>query len=133
MTPKALVISIALILIACGAAVIFSYVSEFGFVKLGYHSVRFGLTCTLAISLIRGSTSGRWITVGLICLGLVSLVLIGESLVTAGYSGSGLILLGLLHGGCVIGLITPFAGRHFGRNASPEQVGTPNPILPRDA
>lgn len=118
MTPKALVVSIALILIACGAAVISSYVAEFGFVKLGYHSVRFGLTCALAISLIRGSTSGRWITVGLICLGLGSLALIGESLVTAGCSRSGLIILGLLHAGCLLGLITPFAGRHFGRKAS---------------
>lgn len=120
MTPKALVIAMASILMACGAAVIGSYIARFGPVKLGYHGVRFALTIALSISLIRGWIPGRWISVVLICSGLFSLVYVGESLVSEGCSGSGLIVLGVIHAGCVIGLITPFAGRHFKRTSTVE-------------
>lgn len=121
MTPKALVIAIASILIACSTAVIAVYIANLGFVKLGSQSVRFALTCALCVSLIRGWTPGRWITVVLMSLGGIGSIIGGVNLVASGHSGIGLLVLGLIYSTCVIALLTPFAGRHFNRKTTAEQ------------
>ena len=121
MTPKVLVITIASLLIACSVTVIAIYVSKLGLVKVGSQSVRFALTCALCISLIRGWTPGRWITVVLMSLGAIGSIVGGMNLISAGHSGTGLLALGMIYAVCVIGLITPFAGRHFAKNMTAEQ------------
>ena len=120
MTPKALIIAIALILIICSATVIASYISRFGFVKIGPHSVRFVLTCALSLSLICGWRPGRWITIVLTGRGGVGALVGGVSLISSGHSGIGLIALGSIYLVCIISLLTPFAGRHFSPNRTAE-------------
>ena len=125
MTPKALVIAIASLLIACSVTVIAIYITKLGFVKIGSQSVRFVLTCALCVSLIRGWTPGRWITVVLMCTGGIGSIIGGGNLISAGHSGIGLLTLGLIYVACVVGLLTPFAGRHFTNDTTAEQGFAP--------
>ena len=68
MTPRLLVLSVALVLIIADIATFVIYVSHVGTDKVVPHSIRFILTCLLSLSLIRGWRPGRWITVVLMGL-----------------------------------------------------------------
>lgn len=121
MTPKILIMVIASILVVCSATAIVIYISSLGFVKIGSQSVRFALTCALSASLIRGWSPGRWIAVTLMGLGGIGSIVGGVNLASAGHSAIGLISMGAIYSACAIGLLTPFAGRHFGKNSTADQ------------
>jgi len=117
MTPKTFVTLIAVLLIACSASVIAAYVARFGFGKIAPQGIRFVLTCALSVSLIRGWSSGRWIAVALMGLSSILVVILMISRVNvaaAGQLGVELIAVTVIYAACAIGLLTPFAGRHFG-------------------
>ena len=121
MTPKALVITIAAILVVCSASVIAIYISRLGFGKIGPQSVRFALTCALSISLVRGWVPGRWITIILTGVGGIGSLIGGINLMTAGQPGLGLVVLGSIYTACIVALLTPFAGRHFSNKPEAEK------------
>ncbi len=116
MTPKAFVTTIASILVLCSATVILIYISKVGFGKIVPQSVRFTLTCALSVSLVRGWNPGRWIVVVLTGLGGIGSIIGGVNLISEGQAGLWLLSLGGIFSCCVIGLLTPFAGRHFQKN-----------------
>ena len=130
MTPKTFVTLIAVLLIACSASVIAAYVARFGLGKIAPQGIRFVLACALSVSLIRGWSPGRWIAVVLMGLSsalAVILMLSSVNVAAAGQLGVEFIALTVIYGACAIGLLTPFAGRHFSGRASGELVSSPEP------
>jgi hypothetical protein len=115
MTPQKLVTLIARIIVFCSAIVILSYVVLAGFDRIVPQCIRFGLTCLLARSLIRGWTPGRWITILLLGLGGFMSIVGSIELLTPSGGGLGLLILGVVYSACVIGLLTPTASMHFSK------------------
>lgn len=130
MTPKTFVTLIAVLLIACSASVIAAYVARFGFGKIWTQGIRFALTCALSVSLIRGWSPGRWIAVVLMGLSsalAVILMLSSLNVAAAGQLGVEFIALTVIYGACAIGLLTPFAGRHFSGSGAEDLESKPLP------
>ena len=123
MTPKALVSTLAGILIFFSAAGIVWFITNLGFQKIESQMTRFGLTCALSISLIRGWKPGRWIAIVLLLLGGIGGAIGGLLLEDAGNAGFFLVGLGALYIGFGAVLLTPFVGRHFA--AEPPQAAEP--------
>jgi len=113
MTPKRFVTIIAAALVLCSVAVIVSYNISVGPHKLLVQAIRFGLTCFLSVSLIRGWKPGRWIAVILFGLAGLGSLLGGLGLITRSLNGIWLLAFGVIYGACVAGLLTPIAGQHF--------------------
>lgn len=123
MTPKRLVSIIAVVIVLCSATVLVIDVTQIGFAKIVRQGIRFGLTCLLAYSLIKGWNPGRWITIVLMGLAAILSILSGIGVMAESISGIGLLILGLVYGACVVGLLTPFAKTHFTHKPGVEQVG----------
>lgn len=132
MTPKAAVTMIASLLIASCAIVIAGYLARYGYGKIVPHSVRFALTCALSISLIRGWSPGRWIAVGLLGLTVIAFLIHFVHFAAAGRLEMEMTALAVTYAVCLIGLLTPFAGRHFGGKATGE-LESPDPSSVTDA
>lgn len=133
MTPRTLVTVIAWVLIVCSASVIAAYVARFGFGKIAPQGIRFVLTCALSVSLIRGWSPGRWIAVVLMGLSsalAVFLMVSRLNLADAGQLGVELIALTVIYAACAIGLLTPFAGRHFSGSGDGDLKSDPLPAQP---
>jgi hypothetical protein len=67
-----------------------------------------GMAVRMGIRLVRGCVVDRWFTV-LACVAVV----VGAFVNSDGSPTAGMIFLGALFSLCAIGLLTPFAGRHF--------------------
>jgi hypothetical protein len=121
MTPKKLVSIIAAITVLCSATVIMSHVIQFGFGKLFQHSIRFGLTCLLAYSLINGWNAGRRIAILLMSIGGIVGVWVGINMVGKTAVAFGMLALGVIHIACVAVLLTPKVAEYFidERNVEP--------------
>lgn len=118
MSPKLLVIFVALILIVADITTFVIYVSNVGADKVVPHSVRFVLTVALSASLIRGWVPSRWITIILMILALMLFVRVLPRMVSNGQPIAFPVGVMTAYTACFIALITPFAGRHFQNNLS---------------
>lgn len=132
MTPKSLVTTIAVVIVACSALVIGMFVTTIGLHKIVAQSVRFVLTCLLSYSLIMGWRPGRWIAIVLMGSAGIGAVLGGIGLLTGIPPDHLLLALGSVYLACAIGLLTPTAKAHF---VSKHQAETdaPSPALAPDS
>lgn len=114
MTPKLLVTLIALVFVVNDIAITLLYIHKVGFDDLLSQAIRFALTLLLSVFLIRGSKVARWISVTLLAVALIASIFMIYSLTTSGtpagliYAMSGIVAI------CLICLLLPFSGRHFG-------------------
>ena len=105
--------TIAVALILSDAVVIGFGVAAHGFGRFGPTAVRFLLTCLLSWSLIAGWRLGRWIAISLLVVGAVISLTIGVFFVHLYPANLAVLVLGMIHLACAIGLLTPLAGAHF--------------------
>jgi hypothetical protein len=122
MTPSRFVTGIAIAIVACSFMVIGVYVLTIGLDKIVPQSIRFILTCALSYSLIRGWEPGRWMTIILLGLAGVFSLTSGVIYIVSSSSGLGLIFLGAVYTFCVIGLLSPYAQKHFQMSETTEQA-----------
>ena len=116
MKPKTLVIAIASIFLLCVVASLAIGVARIGSLRTTItYLIVFGLAVGLAVELVRGSTVGRWIAIV-----FTSYAAVGIYLKSAQPLELGMVTLGVAFASCGIGLLTPFAGRHFAKKRPAE-------------
>ena len=125
MTPKRFVTIIAAAMVLCSITVIVTYNFSIGHHKLPVQAIRLVLTCLLAVSLIRGWTPGRWIAVILFGLAGVGSLLGGLGVIARSLNGIWLLAIGAIYSACIVGLLTPLAGKHFCAEPSASPNGDP--------
>jgi hypothetical protein len=122
MKPKGLIIAIASIFLLCVVASLAIRVAQSGSYRITITSlIIFGLAIGLAVELVRGSTGVRWIAI--VFSGYAA---VGIYLNSAKPLEVGMVTLGLAFASCGIGLLTPFAGRHFAKKNTAEQDSSSN-------
>lgn len=126
MTPRSLVTAIAILFAGCVVATIAAWLS----LKLGqiiemeasHRLRRMALPVLFAViairmgfRLVRGCAVERWFTI-LVCAALT----VGIFINSDGHLSLAFTILAATFGLCAVGLLTPFAGRHFAAKPLPE-------------
>lgn len=116
MKPKGLIIAIASIFLLCVVASLAIGVVRNGSLRTTItYLIVFGLAIGLAVNLVRGSTVDRWIAIVAAAYGAVGIYLNSPKPLEMG-----MVILGIAFASCGIGLLTPFAGRHFAKKKPAE-------------
>jgi len=128
MSPKGLVTSVAIALIACSAITIGYRIITVGSFPTIQEIVRLTLTTGLSILLIRGWSPSRIIAIVLLSLSvIIALVWPVYYYFANSYFFGFMFLLGLVHAACLYALRTETAKRHFSSNTRAEQDAVGNP------
>ena len=113
-------------MVLISASMIAYYIYKLGTGKIIQQGIRFSLTCILAFFLIQGSSKARWITISLLGIAIVFSAIGAISLFQKGMNGMLMVFLAIVYSGCILGLLSPRAGLHFGP-WSCERCGEVNP------
>ena len=105
MTPKVFVTAIACIFVVSLSAAIFISVRR-PVPLIGAHVVFVGLAIGLAVNIVRGSKVDRWFTILAAVAGVIGICVNSNG-------QPALVAVGIAFSLCAVGLLTPFAGRHF--------------------